>query len=352
MDEAMQTRWRDRSEDVLSGRKNGVRPTRRRLFARVRTRCRNACVVWTHTCCKNPHRPGNRQRGQKSRKNRVRSVHTVEWPCSREGNGNGTCTVVEEQRSVWSARLGPVRRVGWVFVPLDEHLGLTTSSLTPRDEEPLVHGATGMPFAHTTRLLETLVGVQVHEATVRHPPEQAGKVCEGLHNEPEEQAGASKARREDAPRRVALRADGAGVSLVRGVWADVRTLAIGEVTETGGAPGRRESTTGSRCVTGGWRHGWSGLAARGARRSPSRCAASPGCPTCCAPCPCHAGNAPAHRTGGASRCPRTRSSSAHPSRSSTRYALGEAVDSWTGSHRHVSGRSDVCADTRSVPAVS
>lgn len=97
-----------------------------------------------------------------------------------------------------------------------------------------MHLAAWMPFAHAAHMLETLVGVQVSEATVRRHSEQAGKECEALQNEPERQSAVSEAKREDAPRRVALSADGAFVSLLGGVWAEVRTLAIGEVTQTEG----------------------------------------------------------------------------------------------------------------------
>ncbi|HXR65324.1 MAG TPA: hypothetical protein VN729_05345 [Ktedonobacteraceae bacterium] len=97
-----------------------------------------------------------------------------------------------------------------------------------------MHLATWMPFAHAAHLLATLTGVQVSEATIRRHSEQAGNVCETLQNEPEQQSAGNEARPEDAPYRIVLSADGAFVSLVRGVWSEVRTLAIGEVTQTEG----------------------------------------------------------------------------------------------------------------------
>jgi hypothetical protein len=58
---------------------------------------------------------------------------------------------------------------------------------------------------------DTLVGVPVREAIVQRQTKQAGTVGERYHHEPEEQTRAHTAKREDAPRRVALHADGAGM---------------------------------------------------------------------------------------------------------------------------------------------
>lgn len=126
----------------------------------------------------------------------------------------------------------PAPNVEWVFFPLDEQLGLTSSSLTPRTEEHLVHLATWMPFARAAAMLSSLVGVQVSEATVRRHTEHAGAVCETLQNEQCQQPVTTEPRREEVPRRFVLSADGAFVPLVRGAWAEVRTLAIGEVIAT------------------------------------------------------------------------------------------------------------------------
>jgi hypothetical protein len=120
--------------------------------------------------------------------------------------------------------------VGWVFFPLDEQLGLTNSRLTPTYEEHLVHLAAWMPFARAAQMLERLAGVRVSEATTRRCTEQAGAICEALQSAPQT-AGASQG---NAPDRLALSADGAFVPLVGGRWAEVRTLALGEVSATGG----------------------------------------------------------------------------------------------------------------------
>jgi len=123
--------------------------------------------------------------------------------------------------------------VGWVFFPLDEQLALVPGSLTPTQEEHLVRLATWMPFACAGQMLQALTGVQVSEATVRRHTEQAGQIYETVQNEQSQGRSASPSPTTDAPAQVVLSADGAFVPLVGGVWAEVRTVAIGEVKPDG-----------------------------------------------------------------------------------------------------------------------
>jgi len=118
--------------------------------------------------------------------------------------------------------------VGSGFFPLDEELDLLPGSLTPTQQEHLVHLATVMPFAQAGKMLESLLGVQVSEATVRRMTEQAGaqyeqgQTAQSQLPEPEEQPVL-------VPLKQAISSDGAYVPLISGEWAEVRTLAIGEV---------------------------------------------------------------------------------------------------------------------------
>lgn len=89
-----------------------------------------------------------------------------------------------------------------------------------------------MPFARAAELLERLIGVQVSAPTVRRLTEAAGAALEQV------QTAASQREaelREPAPlahsetSKLVLSADGAYVPLVKGAWAEVRTLAIGAV---------------------------------------------------------------------------------------------------------------------------
>ncbi|MDQ2905887.1 MAG: ISKra4 family transposase [Chloroflexota bacterium] len=127
----------------------------------------------------------------------------------------------------------PVPSVGWGFFPLDEQLALLAGSLTPTQEEYLVRVATWMPFGCAGRMLEALLGVQVSEATVRRHTYQAGQVYEEGQNTHRQCPSTSKLPGSRTSEQLVLSADGAMVPLVGGVWAEVRTLAIGEVKHEG-----------------------------------------------------------------------------------------------------------------------
>jgi hypothetical protein len=118
--------------------------------------------------------------------------------------------------------------VEWVFFPLDEELGLLPGSLTPKQQENLVHLGSWMPFEQAGFMLERLVGVQVSDATVRRLTERSGACVEAtqtIEQDPSEQAPSGFSGHQ----KLAFSADGAYVPLLKGEWAEVRTLAIGEV---------------------------------------------------------------------------------------------------------------------------
>ncbi len=126
--------------------------------------------------------------------------------------------------------MAPAPSVGEAFFPLDEELGLLGGGLTPRGEEVLARLSTWMPFEPARELLQDLLGVQVSKATARRATLHTGEAAlavweaevERLKQElPQAPAGADKQ---------ALSGDGAFVHLVGGEWAEVKTLAIGEVT--------------------------------------------------------------------------------------------------------------------------
>ena len=69
----------------------------------------------------------------------------------------------------------PAPHVGQGFSPLDEELVLQPAiSITPRQQEHLVHLSSWMPYAQAAKMLECMLGVQVSEATTRRQSEQAG----------------------------------------------------------------------------------------------------------------------------------------------------------------------------------
>src|SRR5919108_5910945 len=133
--------------------------------------------------------------------------------------------------------MAPVPVVGRGFFPLDEELALPSgSSLTPRQQEHLVHLSSWMPFERAAQMLECLLGVQVSEATTRRQTEQAGALAEALQRA---RVKAPTDSLEEGEARLAVSADGAYVPLLKGEWAEVRTVAIGEVAQASNAQGEQ-----------------------------------------------------------------------------------------------------------------
>src|SRR5215471_835429 len=122
----------------------------------------------------------------------------------------------------------PAHTVGQGFFPLDQELALPPGSLTPRQQEHLAHLASWMPFERAAQLLEHLLGVQVSEATTRRQTEQAGALAQAVQTS-QAQINTEHVKAETAPVRLVVSADGALVPLRKGEWAEVRTVAIGEV---------------------------------------------------------------------------------------------------------------------------
>lgn len=126
----------------------------------------------------------------------------------------------------------PVQRVEQDFFPLDEELALLPGNLAPSLQEHLSHLASWMPFRRAAQMLERLLGAQVSEATIRRHTEAAGALYEQQQTTASQQPAPidqSSAASPAPARRLVLSADGAYVGLVKGAWAEVRTLVIGEV---------------------------------------------------------------------------------------------------------------------------
>ena len=134
----------------------------------------------------------------------------------------------------------PVPRVGRVFFPLDEELGLRPGSLTPKHQDHLAHLSTWMPFARACQMLETLLGIQVSEPTARRGTERAGTLLEARQTTQSQQPATSSAVTPCEKQVVST--DGCYVPLVKGQWAEVRTVAIGEIKEKAGKKCREPQT--------------------------------------------------------------------------------------------------------------
>jgi hypothetical protein len=98
--------------------------------------------------------------------------------------------------------------------------------------EGLVRLSSWVPFRRATALLAELTGVQVSEATARRWTEEAGVGWEEVQTAQAEQIRHDLPEPDQPVERLLMSADGAFVPLVRGEWAEVKLLVLGEVRTT------------------------------------------------------------------------------------------------------------------------
>ena len=115
------------------------------------------------------------------------------------------------------------------FFPLDEELELLPGSLTPHGHECLVRLGSWMPFGQAARMLEDFLGIRVSRGISRRYTEAAGAVYVQLQTEEVERLEAEMPPAAQGAEKVQISVDGATVPLLHGVWAEVRTLVVGEV---------------------------------------------------------------------------------------------------------------------------
>lgn len=122
-----------------------------------------------------------------------------------------------------------VRPVGRAFFPLDEELGLLSGSLTPSLQEDVVRLGAWMPFAKAGQELEHFRRTRISRSTVARITENAG----AAYVEWQQGAVAHLERKlpqaPKGPEKQFLSVDGAMVPIVKGEWAEVKTLVMGEV---------------------------------------------------------------------------------------------------------------------------
>ena len=135
--------------------------------------------------------------------------------------------------------MGNVRSVERAFSPLDEELGLLSESLTPRLAESVVRMGTWMPFGRAAQELEHLLGVQVSEASVRRLSERAGASYVSVQEEEVERLERELPTAPLGPQLQLLSVDGAMVPLLNKQWTEVKTLAVGEVSQALNRNGER-----------------------------------------------------------------------------------------------------------------
>jgi hypothetical protein len=118
------------------------------------------------------------------------------------------------------------------FFPLDDQLGLVAGSLTPCSQDHLVHLAVWMPFEQAVRTLDRLTGVHISEATARRQTYRAGEATLAVQEAPTSDHAPTSAEATPGSKMI-VSADGAMVPLVKGVWAEVKTVVVGCVASKG-----------------------------------------------------------------------------------------------------------------------
>ncbi len=115
------------------------------------------------------------------------------------------------------------------FSPLDEELELLAGKLTPRGHEQLVRLSSYMPFEQAVELFEDFMGIHVGKDVGQRYTEEAGAVYEELQTEEVEELHKKRPKTRGMSGKLQISADGCMVPLLHGVWAEVKTVVIGEV---------------------------------------------------------------------------------------------------------------------------
>ena len=125
----------------------------------------------------------------------------------------------------------PAPRAARGFFPLDETLALGASRFSPRLVEGIARLGTEMPFGRAVETLAFFTGVEMGVETARGLVEGAGAALvelEAAEIEELERTGATPPL--GAPMQQ-VSVDGAMVPLLRGEWAEVKTLAVGAIRQ-------------------------------------------------------------------------------------------------------------------------
>jgi hypothetical protein len=115
------------------------------------------------------------------------------------------------------------------FFPLDEELELLPGKLTPKGHEQLVRVSSWMPFRRAVEMFVEFTGIKVSKIVSQRNTEKAGAVYEEMQKAEVERLQKKMPRATVHPDKLQVSADGAMVPLLHGVWAEVKTLVIGEV---------------------------------------------------------------------------------------------------------------------------
>jgi hypothetical protein len=127
--------------------------------------------------------------------------------------------------------------VGVAFSPLDEELELGPETFDPWLVESIVLLGTVMPFERVPLVVDRLLEVSVSVETARRLTETVGRTRVALEDAEAARLRATLPMPASGPAVQLLSLDGAMVPLVGGEWAEVKTLALGEVEPTTAADG-------------------------------------------------------------------------------------------------------------------
>ena len=119
------------------------------------------------------------------------------------------------------------------FFPLDEELELVPGILTPSGQESLVRLCAWMPFRRAAETIDGLLGIEVNKNICQQYTEKAGAAYEQMQDEEVDELEKTAPPAPQGAEKMQISADGAMVSLLHGVWAEVKTVAIGEVESPG-----------------------------------------------------------------------------------------------------------------------
>lgn len=126
--------------------------------------------------------------------------------------------------------MGSVPSVAWAFFPLDEELGLLPGCLTPHAHECLVRLGSWIPFGKSAQMLEQILQIKVSPATSRRYTEAAGAAYEVVQSDEVDRIERTVPPAPSGAAKQMFSVDGAMVPLVKGEWAEVKTLVVGEVS--------------------------------------------------------------------------------------------------------------------------
>lgn len=115
------------------------------------------------------------------------------------------------------------------FFPLDEELELLPGKLTPKGHEQLVRVSSWMPFRRAVEIFGEFTGIKISKIVSQRNTEAAGAIYAEIQKEEVEWLQRKNLRATVHPEKLQVSADGAMVPLLHGMWAEVKTLVIGEV---------------------------------------------------------------------------------------------------------------------------